>query len=484
MDRKKEEENEVEEEPIRLNGFERPFHPLQVLSWIVFGADVISFCVFVIPLIRAAIAKLAIATSFAISVGVLVLAAVKATGKDPADPHIRLQDMQLKNEDVECLPFCTMCNTSVFPSSKHCRACNKCINSFDHHCMWLNNCIGQRNYHAFTVCIGSVAVMTSIVLSTCAYLIKEYFDDEGALEPRLKEGFLVPGMPTEAVLGILIAISVVNLPLLTLDMQLVILHTFLASQNLTTYEYIMNKCSDEDEQEEAPSHTECADPAASIETPASSSDAPAPGAAADAVAAQSAAAAQSAGTRQGWRRLKGMKTLPRCMDWIVFVRCGRSRRSPKKDKIQNIEIEANAGKARVMRHDTPEASVVSFGAEQHGHDRTVPRAITPPGSTIDPLDCIIAPTAAPGQQHCDFPRGRAGASLSQPNIIGASPREDAPAAGPSVRSGKETEANETRAGSPGIAARVNCGASACGSLSDSSKRSQSQSSGSLEVASV
>lgn len=480
MDRKKDDENHEEEEPIRLNGFERPFHPLQVLSWFVFGADVISFCVFVIPLIRAAIAKLAIASSFAISVGVLVVATVKATGKDPADPHIRLQDMQLRNEDVECLPFCTMCNTYVFPSSKHCRACNKCINSFDHHCMWLNNCIGQRNYHAFTVCIGSVAVMTSIVLSTCVYLIKGYFDDEASLEPRPEEGFLVPGMPSEVVLGMLIAISVVNLPLLTLDMQLVMLHAFLASQNMTTYEYIMNKCSEEDEQEEEdPSRIASDEPSASSDTPATSSNAPVPGEVADTAPVQASAATQSAGARRGWRRLKGMKTLPRCMDWIVFVRCGRRRRSPRKDKVENIDIQAKAQKAKAMR---PEANILSFGAEQFGHDRTVQRVITPPGSTIDPLDCIVAPTAVSGQQ----PGGHAGASLSEPNVIGARPCEDASGDCLSVRrSPKQMEASaETRSVSPGIAARANCAAAACGSLSDSSKLGNSQSSGSLAVASV
>lgn len=478
MDRKKDEiveqvVEEKEEEPIRLNGFERPFHPLQVVSWVVFGVDVISFCVFVIPLIRAAIAKLAVATSFAVSVGVLVLSTVKATGKDPADPHIRLQDMQLKNED-DGFPFCTMCNTSVYPSSKHCRACNKCINSFDHHCMWLNNCIGQRNYRAFIVCISSVAVMTGIVLGTCVYLIKQYFDDEGVLEPRLEDGFLIPGMPTEAVLSILIIMSVVNLPLLTLDTQLLILHIFLASQNLTTYEYIMNKCTDEDEADELPSHLTAAESADTCSALAASSDMPHL-AARDVVATE----APEVTTRsRGWRRLKGMKKLPKCMDWIATARCGKRRRSLRKDKIEHIEIEAAS---------QPPA------AKEHGHDRSVVDAPTPPGSTIDPLDCDnIAPAAAAGQQqqqkhHQQQPPHRvvSSPSPSEPSIIGASPRsprEEATGASLSARSGgKDAEVNETLPGlaQPGIAARVGCG-----SLTDTGKTGQSQSAASLAVASV
>jgi len=344
--------------------------------------------------------------------------------------------------------------------------------------MWLNNCIGQRNYRAFIVCICAVAVMTGIVLGTCVYLIKEYFEDEGVLEPRFEEGSLCPGMPTEVVLSILIGISVVNLPLLTLDMQLVILHAFLAHQNLTTYEYIMNKCSDEAEEgEDAPSHIAPGKPAASSEASggASSSDTPAP--------AADAAPAGVPVPRRGWRRLKGMKTLPRCMDWIVFVRCGRSRRSPK-DKIEHIEIEGNAGNARVVRPVAPEADGVPAGA--HDHDRNVENTPTPPGSTVDPSDCdIIAPAAAAGSPwQSGGGGGRAGASSapSEPSIIGASPREDTGGSLSARSGGKEAEANGPLPGgypAPGIAARLGCGG-----LTDSSKTGQSHNAGSLAVASV
>jgi len=436
MDRKEEEVLE----PIRLHGFERPFHPLQVASWVVFGSDVICFCMFAIPLIRTAAMQLAVSTCFAISVGILVLACVKATGKDPADPHVRLQDsdVQLKNEDAEQLPFCTTCGTHVFTSSKHCRACNKCISTFDHHRHWLNTCIGQRNYRAFAVCISSVAVMTGIVIATCVYLFLEYFKDEEALVLRLEEGTLCPGMPAEAAFGILIAICIVNVPLFALDMQLVILHAFLASQNLTTFEYIMNKCNDEcelDEMDQSSGATVLKEPKSSDPVP----DANAP--------------AKERVERRGWRRLKGMKKLPHCMDWIVFARCGRSRRRQQKNKIEQIGIEAD-------KASTPSAEVSTApNFRGHGHDRSVEHTPTPPGSTVDPLgepeplniDSISDISALESGGAAASHAGAAvAASSSKDDEIGTSLREaeEIAASASSVRSGSK-EVGETTLSSRG-----------------------------------
>jgi hypothetical protein len=418
-------------DPIRLNGFERPYHPLQVASWVVFGVDVLSFCIFAIPLLEAGPFQLAVSTTYAISVGVLVLSAVKVTGKDPADPHVRTQDMQLKDDDVGRLPFCTLCNTHVYLSSKHCRACNKCINAFDHHCHWLNTCIGQRNYHPFATCITAVAVMTAIVLGTCVYLFVIYLKDEEALLERLEDGSLFPEMSTEVTLSIIVAIAAVNLPLFALDMQLLILHTFLYTQNLTTYEYIMNKINED----------ELDDELGNPSPPERSSDAP--------------SGASPANARQGWRRLKGMKKLPRCMDWIVFVRCGGRRRRQQKDKIEQFEAEA----APVIA-ENPEP--ISQAVEVHGaaadarepsHDRNAEQTPTPPGSTVDPqgepvsLDIIPDSSCAASSSHAQsgvqgqavvigVHEALATASPSEPSIIGASPlEEEAPEAILANRSG-------------------------------------------------
>lgn len=461
-------------EPVRINGFERPFHPLQVISWVVFGLDVLTFSVFAIPLIGHHVAKLVVAACYAVSVGVLVLAAVKATGRDPADPHVRLQDMELRNEDVEELPFCTTCSTHVFAQSKHCRACNKCVNSFDHHCMWLNTCIGERNYRPFAVCICSVAVMTGIVLCTCVYLAIEFFIDGDALDKRLDDGPLFKGLPSEAVLSILVALSFVNLPLFALDMQLVVLHAFLASQNLTTYEYIMTKDSLEEEQ--LAELSEEKHPKKLAESKGA--------------AAEQGARNEKDGKNRFLRR--GMKTLPRWMDWIVFVRCWRRKRRPQKDKIEQIEIEASADKGERPESTSEVTSVaLPLGPKEHGHDRTVVETPTPPGSTVDPagepltLDSIPDTSAATDAAGAAGATGGSGAaaSSSRPRIIG-SPREEEAVSRPlpvRSRSGSAGQEREVEHGGEAVevlpasqgqssdSAGV-AGCLGCGSLSDRSNR--------------
>lgn len=273
--------------PMRTNGFERPFHPLQLLSWVVFGLDVLIFCIFGIPLIETAVAKVLVAVCYLASVVVLVLAAVRATGCDPSDPHVRNQDTGF--QEREALPYCTTCNSPVYPRSKHCRACNKCVKVFDHHCMWLNNCIGEANYRAFAMCIGAVAVMTGIVLDICVYLIIDFIVNEEGFNSRLEDNPIFGGLPEEAAVALLGFLVAVNLPLCVLDMQLIILHIFLARQQITTYEYIINKrAAEADESEE-----------------------------------------------------KQRQILPRCMDWIVYR--SRRHRARKSDNIDNSEQPSALG---------------------------------------------------------------------------------------------------------------------------------------------
>jgi len=280
---------------VRTHGFQRPFHPLQVLSWVVFGTDCFVYVVFALPLVETVGAKVVVALFYVVSVIVLVVATAKATSCDPADPHVRSQEAANKAEDADTMPYCTMCNVPVHPRSKHCRACNKCVSTFDHHCMWLNNCIGADNYRSFFVTILSVAVMIGIILGTCLYLLIDYFANEDGLNERIDSSSLHKHFPREFYLGLLIVLIAVNGPLYLLDMQLVLLHTFLSSQNMTTFEYIMNKRSVENDQ------------------------------ARDAL-------------------VRRFRTLPDCMDWIVFSRCGQKRRKKQGDieRVDGMEAPAAA----------------------------------------------------------------------------------------------------------------------------------------------
>jgi len=318
-----------EEEPqkVRFNGFQRPFHPLQLLSWVVFGGDVFLFCIVGIPLLQTAGAKVLVALCYGIAVSTLVLGAIRATAADASDPHIRQQEHQL--QDKETLPYCTTCNSPIFARSKHCRECNKCVQVFDHHCMWLNNCIGDVNYRAFAVCIAAVAAFTGIMLDISIYVLVECLTNEDDFVKRLVDNPILGGLPKDAVLGLLGLLICINLPLFFLDGQLIILHCFLTWQDLTTYEYIMEKKTTEFSGEEHP------------------------------------------------KAIK-KRVLPRCLDWIVYRK--RKKKKPKNDKIEEMSQYPSEQYPTVVPSADVDVTSETSSSKHHRPDDQTP---TPPGATSD-----------------------------------------------------------------------------------------------------
>jgi len=341
---------------VRRNGFVRPFHPLQLLSWFVFGADALVYCIFSLPLIEAGTARAAVAAIYAATVIAVVFATVEATRCDPSDPHLRLQDSsELKSQDDEGMRFCGICDVIVFPRSKHCGACDKCVHVFDHHCMWLNNCIGDSNYYSFFATVSAVAAMLSVVLGSCVYLFVDYIANEDVFELRVHRTFS-EAFPKEVILGLLVGLCIVNGPLLLLDAQLVALHIFLSSQGLTTYEYIMSKTSmnEEDLQDSVTASTKDEQP-----TPASG--------------------------RSQSKAKRRIKTLPQCMDWIVFVRCGKRRRRRGKSKtaIERFDALEEPNATEDSKSGDPSKSPRGPAPRSQQEGNEAPLHPSPPGSTHD-----------------------------------------------------------------------------------------------------
>uniref|UniRef100_A0A7S2E3N6 Palmitoyltransferase n=1 Tax=Alexandrium andersonii TaxID=327968 RepID=A0A7S2E3N6_9DINO len=298
-------EMEEDAQPVRANGFGRPFHPLQLVSWVVSALDVAVFSFVGLPLLEPDGLMAIVALCYAASVIVMVAGAAKATGCNPIDPRVpRAQDPEAEESDE--LPFCPICDVIVEVRSKHCRTCNKCVDVFDHHCMWLNNCIGRANYRAFFVTVCSVAVMTGILLSTCAYVIVTYFVDEERFVDRAQSIVLFRSSPKELLFGLTITLVIVNGPLFLLDLQLVLLHLFLMSQNLTTFEYIVNKQERLEAREEGRE--------------------------------------LKSGSAKARARIlsRKIRTLPRCMDWIVFCRCGQRRKKRRSQNTSKVNAEDSA----------------------------------------------------------------------------------------------------------------------------------------------
>ena len=81
----------VQKKPgVHYTGFERPFHPLQVVSWVVFFFDFVTyFLINMVSLVNHSLTLVIVCTLVYLILSVLVLYyAIKATRVDPSDPII------------------------------------------------------------------------------------------------------------------------------------------------------------------------------------------------------------------------------------------------------------------------------------------------------------------------------------------------------------------------------------------------------------
>eukprot|EP00929_Paragymnodinium_shiwhaense_P029786 TRINITY_DN17002_c1_g1_i1.p1 TRINITY_DN17002_c1_g1~~TRINITY_DN17002_c1_g1_i1.p1 ORF type:complete len:351 (+),score=65.58 TRINITY_DN17002_c1_g1_i1:117-1169(+) len=308
---------------MRRHGFERPFHPLQVLSWFVFGLDLLVYVAVILPLVggrkQSVLILLGVVAWLVVSVAALIRFTYRATACDPSDPHL-LQEEPLTDPEDWDRPFCGTCNMTVHERSKHCKSCDKCVDSFDHHCVWLNNCVGNRNYIDFFKCILAVAAMVGMMLATCAYVLIDYVRDREGFKAFAAERATLWQLLPHSCPGILIGLLVANMPLFVMDVQLVFLHVFLMRRGLTTFEYIMEKRRQEEEEE--------LDDLAAQE---------------DADRDQVAPEEQEGGDIPSpIKDRRPGTTLPSACDWIVFARCWPPAKRTQKQRLpdgKNLEDE-------------------------------------------------------------------------------------------------------------------------------------------------
>lgn len=167
----------------RLNGFQLPLHPLQLVGWITFLVFILAAFLIVIPAFRPAV-QLPLYATISVLAVIHVVAHIAALAIDPADIELRKISTRKvvpefdrsKHLHVIENGRCHLCNIKTSSHrTKHCSVCNKCIEKFDHHCKYLNQCVGKQNYVPFLMCVVSaVAAVLVILTAALAQIILFY----------------------------------------------------------------------------------------------------------------------------------------------------------------------------------------------------------------------------------------------------------------------------------------------------------------------
>lgn len=233
----------------RSGGFERPFHPWQLASWVYMAVVEAGFGLLLAPGLGwdGWWGPAAAAAYAGLTVAVLALA-VASMRADPSDPAVIEKRRRAKacggaadgeraagearGAAAPEVEWCSYCQVHTLVTSKHCRACNRCAHGFDHHCRWLNNCVGEANYGLFFALVASLDALVLLEGALCvASLVHSARDERG-------QGATGDDHRHRALVALLLAAL---LPAAVMLTQLLCLHVWLAVEGMSTYEWIVQR---------------------------------------------------------------------------------------------------------------------------------------------------------------------------------------------------------------------------------------------------
>ena len=230
----------------KTNGFYFPLEFQQIFTWLLLIFNSIYFYYFLLNELTKNYSKeikifIIIIHSFLLSLTLLF--GFLSTYIDPSDSLLKKEirkKNQLQKEGKHYLleisrkyPFCLICCSNIYSTSKHCKKCNKCIENFDHHCNWLNNCVGKYNYGYFYLL---VFIVLSDCLSISGFGFYLFFN---ANKERKKKFQLI----------LIIIGSSINFGISINFLYLFVFHSYFIYSGITTYEYILRKNNDENKDE-------------------------------------------------------------------------------------------------------------------------------------------------------------------------------------------------------------------------------------------
>ena len=211
----------------KRTGFDLPYHPLQLCSWMLMLLNTLLLYAVILPT-----AQLVFACTVGLAYAVAGFFTVKfgyaLTRSDPTD---------LTTEAGNTL-FCSLCQREVQRTAKHCVRCNRCVPGFDHHCKWVNNCVGASNYKVFLRLIYAVAAYFIVLLVAAGLALIAAATDFDEFEARVDEVY--PG-GAYAVMASLALCVLESVAFVGLDLTLIGLHLWLRKHFLTTFEYILQR---------------------------------------------------------------------------------------------------------------------------------------------------------------------------------------------------------------------------------------------------
>lgn len=173
----------------RINGFQLPLHPLQLIGWITFLVFILAAYLVIIPAFQPAV-QLPLFATISVLVVIHVIAHVAALLIDPADIELRKVSSRKvvpefdrsKHLHVIENGRCHLCNIKTSSTrTKHCSVCNKCIEKFDHHCKYLNQCVGRQNYVPFLMCVVSAVSAVLVILTAALVQLVLFYVNPGWL---------------------------------------------------------------------------------------------------------------------------------------------------------------------------------------------------------------------------------------------------------------------------------------------------------------
>lgn len=278
----------------RINGFQLPLHPLQLVGWITLIVFVLTSYLIIIPAFHVKV-RLPLYITVSLLLVIHVITHIAALIIDPADVELRKISTRkvvpefdrTKHTHVIENGRCHLCNIKTSsPRTKHCSVCNKCVQTFDHHCKYLNSCVSKtRNYVPFLMCVVSaVAAVLVILAAALAQIILFYvnpswlnlwdnstvitdsstlsskndedfatqinqfindtmlnetvlIDTNTTLTNSSKDGIGLYNTIFLAILGIIAILAAITAGLL---LHLCFFHVYICYLGLTTYEYIRN----------------------------------------------------------------------------------------------------------------------------------------------------------------------------------------------------------------------------------------------------